>query len=351
MTNKGVQLADLLSDLPDFVFDFIKKHYDGESINTQIAYCIDIRTFLRYLKSLPEFQDIALDQFTPGDMQRVTYNMLLNYKAYLEHYILPPSEHRQKAVVVTNTAKGIVRKLSSLRSLYSYLFKADLIDKNVTEKLDLPKVHHRIKKPLTAQETLKLIDVVFRGEKYLSGKAKDAYLQRKQRDIAIFMTLLGTGIRVSELVGLNLSDLDFENRSFMVKRKGGEFQEIYMPLQVEEELRAYLEARAAVRAVEKEAVFLSNRGTRLTVSSIEKMIKRYCTLAGITSREKTTVHALRRTFACSLLEDGVDLKLVSELLGHRDISVTARFYAQHNKATHKRIMEERTIPLFPHTNE
>lgn len=349
--SKTMQLNNMLANLPDFVFDFVKKYYDGESINTQLAYCIDIRVFLRYLLTLPEFKHVEkIEDFTVEDMKKVDLNMLLNFKAYLERYetTYTTATGIEKTVVLTNSKKGILRKMSTLRSLFSYLFKADKIDKNITEKLDLPRIHHKIKKPLTVQETLKVIDVIYNGEKYFKGKELANYLKKRQRDISIFTMLLGTGIRVSELVSLNVDDINFDNSSFVVQRKGGEYQEIYMPVQVENELYLYMKEREKMKnIVDKKALYLSNRGTRLTVSSVEKMIKKYCHTAGIFHKEKTTVHALRRTFACNLLEDGVDLKLVSELLGHRDISVTAKFYAQHSKETHKKVMNSLVLPGVP----
>lgn len=345
---KTSQLNNMLANLPDFVFDFVKKYYDGESINTQIAYCIDIRVFLRYLLTLPPFKHIKnIEDFTVEDLKKVDLDILLNYKSYLERYETTyiTATGQKKTVVLTNSKKGILRKMATLRSLFSYLFKADKLDKNITEKLDLPRIHHRVKKRLTVQETLRIIDVLFNGEKYFQGKELALYLKKRQRDISIFTMLLGTGIRVSELVGLNVDDIDFENSSFVVLRKGGEYQEIYMPVQVENELYLYLKEREKQKnIIDKKALYLSNRGTRLSVSSVEKMIKKYCNTAGIFDSEKTTVHALRRTFACNLLEEGVDLKLVSELLGHRDISVTAKYYAYHNKETHRRVMREVKIP-------
>lgn len=349
MVAKTILLNNTLSELPDFVFDFVKKYYDGESVNTQIAYAIDIRTYLKYLMRLSPFKNEVnvIEDFTPAHLEKVDLNTLLDYKVYLERYenTYTTNDGIEKTVILTNSKKGILRKLSTLRTLYSYLFKADLIDRNITEKLDLPKIHHKMKKPLTFQETLKIIDVIYNGEKYFKGRELALYKKKKQRDITIFSTLLGTGIRVSEMIGLNIEDIDFENSSFVVLRKGGDNQEIYMPVQVENELHLYIQERMEFpNAKDKKALFLSNRGTRITVSSIEKMVKKYCNIAGVYNPDKTTVHALRRTFACNLLEEGIDLKMVAELLGHRDISVTAKFYAQHNKASHRKVMQSVKLP-------
>lgn len=349
MRTKSVQLSNILSELPDFVFDFIRKYYDGDSINTQVAYATDIRTYLRFLLKQPQFSHIKkLEDFTPEHLEKVDLNLMLDYKVYLERYenTYTTSTGKKKTVVLTNSKKGIVRKLCTLRSLYSYLFKSDSIEKDITQKLDLPKVHHRIKKPLTVMETMNIIDVIYEGEKYLEGRELALYKKRKQRDIAIFVTLLGTGIRVSELVGLDIEDIDFDNSSLMILRKGGDNQEIPMPLQVENEIYLYLQERLEIEdAKDKNALFLSNRKRRISVSAVEKMIKKYCSLAGVFNNDKTTVHALRRTFACRLLEEGYDIKLISELLGHKDVVVTSRFYAQHNITTHRRVMQNINLPI------
>lgn len=349
MSAKNMQLSNILLELPDFVFDFIKKYYDGDSINTQIAYAIDIRTYLRFLQKQPQFSHIEkLEDFTPEHLETVDLNLMLNYKVYLERYenTYITSTGKKRTVVLTNSRKGIVRKLCTLRSLYSYLFKADSIERDITRKLDLPRVPHQIKKPLTVIETINIIDVVYEGEKYFEGKELALYKKRKQRDIAIFVTLLGMGIRISELVGLDIEDIDFNNSSLIVVRKGGDYQELPMPVQVENEIFLYLQERLKIEdAKDKNALFLSNRKTRISVSAVEKMIKKYCNTAGVFHKDKTTVHALRRTFACRLLEEGYDIKLISELLGHKDVVVTSRFYAQHNIETHRKVMKNINLPL------
>lgn len=349
MSSKNVQLQNRLADLPDFVFDFTRKYYDGESINTQIAYAIDIKTYLTFLMTREEFKDKKqMDQFTPKDLEGVSLNTLLDYKIYLESYPITYQVRGgdTRTVWVSNGQKGMVRKLSTLRTLYSFLFTSDLISKNITEKLQLPRISFRMKKPLSAQDTLRMIDVIYFGERHFENRHLSGYIKRKKRDIAIFTTILGTGIRVSELAGLDIDHLDFENNSFIVTRKGGDHQEIYMPIQVRDSILEYLEERSHYEnVVDKNALFLSNRGTRMTISAIEKMIKKYGQTAGITSKDKLTVHALRRTFACDLLADGVDLKMVAELMGHADISVTDKYYAQHNKAAHRAVMSKRKIPV------
>lgn len=339
--NKHTRLQEFLTKLPDFVYDYIEIAYTGESINTQLGYSIDIKIFLEYLQKFKFKQIENIENFTPEDMEQVTIRDLTAFSAYLREYeteCISPTGRKIKRIR-RNSAYGINRKLSGIRGLFSYLYKNDFISQNVTDKLDFKKLHQKMKKPLTTQETIDLIDVIYDGEKYYTGRDLSEYLRRKQRDIALFTTYLGTGCRVSELINLNLDDLDFDTSSFIVTRKGGEQQEIFMPVQVENELFSYLKERKDMENLkEPEALFINRQGKRMTVGGVEKILKKYCATVGITHPDKTRPHALRRTFACNLLADGVDIKMVAELMGHKNIDVTHRYYAQYASKRRKEIM-------------
>jgi len=350
--SKRSYLLERLEALPDFVFSFIENYYDGDSINTQIAYSIDIKTFLTFLKE-HKFRDVGtLEDFTEKHLEEVTVDDLLNFRSYLKEYEIVTHNGEGKAIKRTlkNSAFGINRKLSSVRSLYLYLYKTDRIRENVTDKVDMMTLHQKIKKPLTSQETMRILDVLFHGEKYFTDRDLSEYLNRKQRDIAIFVTYLGTGIRVSELINLNVEDLSFDTSSFIVTRKGGAQQEIFMPIQVENEISKYLyEDRKKMNATQEKALFLSRLGKRMGVAAVEKNLKKYCRMAGVNHPDKTRPHALRRTFACHLLEDGVDIKMVAELMGHKNIEVTHKFYAQYSSQKRKDIM--RGLQVIPEEDE
>lgn len=339
--NKHVHLQQFLAQLPDFVYDYIEMAYTGESINTQLGYSIDIKIFLEYLKrfKFPEIEKI--EDFEPSHMEKVTIRDLNTFSAYLREYETESVSPTGRVIkrIRRNSAFGINRKLSGIRGLFSYLYKNDLISQNVTDKLDFKKLHQKMKKPLTTQETMNLIDVIYEGEKYYEGRELAEYLRRKQRDIALFTAYLGTGCRVSELINLNVDDVDFDTSSFIVTRKGGEQQEIFMPVQVENELYAYICEREKLKDLkEPQALFINRQGKRMTVAGVEKILKKYCATVGITHPDKTRPHALRRTFACNLLADGVDIKMVAELMGHKNIDVTHRYYAQYAAKRRREIM-------------
>lgn len=340
--SKYIDLTRILTKLPDFVFDYIEIAYSGESVNTQIGYSIDIKTFLEYLKRF-KFRNIEnLEDFTPEMMDEVTLRDLNGFKAYLQEY---ESEYTTAAGRVVkrvrrNNEYGINRKLSGIRGLFQYLYKNDYIRQNITDKLDFKKIHQKRKRALTTQDTVRLMDVLYNGENYLEGRMRANYLNRKQRDIALFIAYLGTGCRVSELINLNINDVDFDESSFVVTRKGGDQEEIFMNAQVANEIFTYIEERMSNGDTkDTDPLFVSRNGTRLTPQAVEKNLKAYCKMAGITDSEKMHPHALRRTFACNMIEDGVDIKMVAELMGHKNIEVTHRYYTEYALRLRKQVMQ------------
>ncbi len=338
--SKHTKLMNFLSNMPDFVFDYIEIAYNGESINTQIGYSIDIKTFLEYLRKF-KFRDVKnLEDFTVAHMDKVTLRDLNAFTAYLKEYetdtITIDGKHVKR--VRRNSPYGINRKLSGIRGLFSYLYKNDLISQNITDKVDFKKIHQKMKRPLTTQETVRLLDVIYNGENYFEGRDLTEYMKRKTRDSALFTAYLGTGCRVSELVNLNVNDVSFETASFIVTRKGGDEQEIFMPAQVENELFVYMRERVENENAKDDALFVSRLGKRMSAQGVEKLLKKYCAAVGITDPDKTRPHALRRTFACNLIADGVDIKMVAELMGHKNIEVTHKYYTQYAIEKRKEVM-------------
>lgn len=344
--SKYTKLRQFLSNLPDFVFDYIEIAYNGESVNTQIGYSIDIKIFLDYLRKF-SFRNINNnEEFTVSDMDKVTLRDLNGFMAYLKEYeseYLNVDGKLQKRIR-RNSASGINRKLSGIRGLFSYLYKNDLISQNVTDKVDFKKLHAKMKRPLTTIETAMLLDAIYNGEKYFTGRDLTEYENKKLRDIALFTAYLGTGCRVSELINLNINDVDFETSSFIVTRKGGDEQEIFMPVQVENELFNYMQERLKNdSAKDKEALFLSRLGTRISAQGVEKTLKKYCFAIGVTDSDKCKPHALRRTFACNMIADGIDIKMVAELMGHKNIEVTHKYYTQYAIEKRKEVMRKFNI--------
>lgn len=344
--SKYTELTNYLSQLPDFVFEYIEISYSGESVNTQIGYSIDIKVFLEYLKKF-KFKDInSLEEFTPAHMEQVTLRDLTAFQAYLREYEseIVTLDGRRVKCTRRNSPYGINRKLSGVRGLFGYMYKNDMISQNVTDKIDFKKIHQKMKRPLTSQETIELIDCIYNGEKYFSGRDEAEYKNHRQRDIALYTAYLGTGCRVSELVNLNITDVDFASSSFIVTRKGGDQQEVFMPVQVENELFSYMRERLEAENVKDDkALFINRLGKRMTAQGVEKNLKKYCRAVGITDPDKARPHALRRTFACNLIADGIDIKMVAELMGHKNIEVTHKYYAQYASQKRREVMRNYDI--------
>ena len=344
--SKYTKLSNFLSQLPDFVFEYIEMAYNGESVNTQIGYSIDIKVFLEYLRKF-KFKDVAaLEDFTPAHMEQVTLRDLTAFQAYLREYEadIVTLDGRHMKCTRRNSEYGINRKLSGIRGLFSYMYKNDMLTQNVTDKIDFKKIHQKMKRPLSSQETVALIDCIYNGENYFTGRDLAEYENRRLRDVALFTAYLGTGCRVSELINLDITDVDFDSSSFIVTRKGGDQQEVFMPVQVENELFAYMQKRLETEnAKDEKALFLSRLGKRMTAQSVEKNLKKYCRAVGITDPDKTRPHALRRTFACNLIADGIDIKMVAELMGHKNIEVTHKYYAQYASQKRKEVMRSYDI--------
>ncbi len=348
--SKQTVLREFLKRMPDFVYEYIDVAYRGDSINTQIGYSIDIKTFFDYLR-IEKFPDIdSNEKLKPEHINQVTLLDLNKFQSYLKEYTVERTSITGKkySITVTNDSSGINRKLSGIRGLFQYLYKNDLISENVTDKLDFKKLHQKMKRPLTTFETAQLLDVIYEGEKYFTGRDLAEYENKKLRDIALFVAYLGTGCRVSELVNLDIDDVDFETSSFIVTRKGGDEQEIFMPVQVENELYTYMEERLKNEAAkDKKALFLNRNGTRLSPQAVELALKKYCAAIGITDPDKCKPHALRRTFACNMIADGVDIKMVAELMGHKNIEVTHKYYAQYSSQKRREVMQNLDVLKLP----
>ena len=350
--SKHIKLQRFLGNMPDFVFEYIEMYYKGESVNTQLGYSIDIRVFLKYLQQF-KFKEVEnLEDFTPEHMDKVTIRDLTGFQAYLREYEseFTTIDGKVERRIRRNEAKGINRKMCGVRGLFTYLYKNDLISRNETDKIDFEKVHHKMKRALTCQDTVKLLDCIYNGEKYMQGRDLVEYEKRKQRDIALFTAYLGTGCRVSELINLDIHDVDFETSSFIVTRKGGDQQEIFMPVQVENELLAYMMQRIKMENVkDTKALFISRVGRRMSAQSVEIALKKYCAIVGITDPDKCKPHALRRTFACNLIADGIDIKMVAELMGHKNIEVTHKYYTEISAKGRKKVM--RSFDIKGHREE
>ena len=218
--------------------------------------------------------------------------------------------------------------MSALRSFYGYFFKHQIISKNPTLLVDMPKQHEKAIVRLDTDEVAMLLDYVDHGGDNLTGQRKAYYEKTKNRDLAILTLLLGTGIRVSECVGLDIQDVDFKNNGVKVTRKGGNEMVVYFGEEVENALKTYLyTTRKSVVPLpgHENALFLSTQRKRMGVQAVENMVKKYA--KEVTPNKKITPHKLRSTYGTSLYKETGDIYLVADVLGHKDVNTTRKHYA------------------------
>ncbi|MDD2429710.1 MAG: tyrosine-type recombinase/integrase [Eubacteriales bacterium] len=325
------RIKALLRELPPVCSDYFRSISQTTSSLTRLAYAYDLRLFFQYLcderitfaNSKPEL--MAVEEFGS-----ITARDIEGFQEYLLQYAR--SNHAigsedNSPTFVQNKEAGIMRKLCSIRSLFEYLFKNEMISANISTLVSLPK---RKEKPilfLEQREAQEMIDAVLTGEG-LSGKQQSYLHTTRKRDLAILMLFLGTGVRVSELVGIDLSDVDFANNAFMVVRKGGNQTILYYSNQVKIALLEYLSEREKTTPLtgHENAFFLSLQKRRMTVRAVENMVKKYASIAA-PLKKKISPHKLRSTFGTNLYQETGDIYLVADALGHADVNTTRRHYA------------------------
>lgn len=312
----------LLQDMPRFARDYFRGIEQTTSAKTRIGYCYDIRTFFRFLVSAnPMYKDSQICDITLKDLDNLEPVDIEEYLEYLKLYTYDGQQY-------TNDERGIKRKFASLRSFYAYYQKRGQLQNNPTIVVDMPKLHSREIIRLDADEVAELLEIVENGGKDLTGKKKTFYEKNKLRNIAIFTLFLGTGIRVSECVGLDIEDVDFKNNRIRVTRKGGKEEFIYFGPEVETALKNYITgARSQITPKEghEHALFYSIQKRRMCVHAMENLVTEYA--SKVTKFKHITPHKLRSTYGTSLYRETGDIYLVAEVLGHNDVNTTRKHYA------------------------
>ena len=316
-----LRLRDVLKTLPPFCKDFFRAIEPRTTTKTRISYAYDIRIFFQFLlEQNPAFRDWSIDAFTVDVLDQITAVDLEEYEEYLKVYQAGDKTE-------TNGERGLKRKMSSLRSFYAYYFKREMIHTNPTVLVDVPKIHQKSIIRLEADEVALLLDYIEHGGDDLTGQKKVYYEKNKDRDLALVTLLLGTGVRVSECVGLDIEDVDFKNNGIKVTRKGGNEMVVYFGPEVEKALKNYLEVRKNIIPVEghEHALFYSTQRKRIGVQAVENLVKKYA--RQVTTTKKITPHKLRSTYGTALYQETGDIYLVADVLGHKDVNTTKKHYA------------------------
>lgn len=315
-----MHLRELLDTLPSFCSQYFRGMQEYTSSRTRIAYAYDLRVFFEYMhENNPVFQKMKIKDYPLEMLDQITRLDIEEYLEYCSYYIKDGKEYM-------NDERGKSRKLASLRSFYNYFFRNELIEKNPAALVPMPKLHQKEIIRLDADEVAILLDTVESGEK-LTKQQLHYHQKTKIRDVALLTLLLGTGIRVSECVGIDLQDIDFKNNGIKIRRKGGYEAVIYFGEEVETALLDYLEQRHHIipASGHENALFLSMQNKRISVRAVEKLVKKYSSL--VTNLKKITPHKLRSTYGTSLYRETGDIYLVADVLGHKDVNTTRKHYA------------------------
>ncbi|MDR1939304.1 MAG: tyrosine-type recombinase/integrase [Clostridiales bacterium] len=311
------RLNGLIKELPPFVKEFFVGIADRTSILTRLNYAYDLRIFFDFLSK----EVLAKDALavTLADVDRLCVADIEAYIGYVGDYEFRDSEN-------SNGERGKARKLSSVRSFFKYFFNKEKLSANTAAKVAFPKLHEKEIVRLDADEIAMLLDEVESGGG-LTAKQKHYHDKYYKRDLAMLTLFLGTGIRISECVGIDIDDIDFKNNAFRVTRKGGGQSVLYFSDEVADALSLYLEERAAIEAAEgsERAFFLSSQNKRITPRAVENLVKKYSRI--ITPLKKITPHKLRSTYGTALYRETNDIYAVAEVLGHRDVNTTKKHYA------------------------
>jgi len=315
-----LKMREILETLPHFCKDYFRgiEHYT--SARTRLAYAYDLRVFFEFMhKNNPECAKLEITEFPITLLDQITRSDILEYLDYVSYY-------KKEDLEITNEERGKSRKISSLRSFYRYFYENEMIKSNPAALVPVPKLHEKEIIRLEPNEVAILLDQVEDGTK-LTKKELEYHKKTKLRDVALITLLLGTGIRVSECVGLDLNDVDFDVNGIHILRKGGKEAIVYFGDEVEIALLDYIEQREHIIPEEghENALFLSLQNKRISVRSVENLVKKYA--SRVTTLKKITPHKLRSTYGTSLYQETDDIYLVAAVLGHNDVNTTKKHYA------------------------
>ena len=301
------------SDAPQVLRDFLVYHETirGHSKNTVDEYYLDLRTFFRYLKlsrglvpRTTELEDISISDIDVPFISKVTLAEIYDYLSFLSRDRVKQPNSAEPEFGLTASSRA--RKIAAIRSFFKYMtVKAKLLDENPVQDLDSPKLPKTLPRYLTLEESQRLLSAV-------EGS-------NKERDYCILCIFLNCGLRISELVGMNIKD--YRGDSLRVVGKGNKERTVYLNDACRAALDAWLDVRRNLVPTRVSAMFISNRRTRISVDSVQVMVKKYLRRAGLDASLYST-HKLRHTAATLMLQNGVDVRTLQEVLGHENLNTT-----------------------------
>ncbi len=316
------RIREIISEMPDFIYDFFVGVENNTSPLTRLNYAYDLRIFFKFLMEetnlFPDKKNVF--DFEIEDLEKVKTSHIERFLSFVAHY--ENAEGNKKS----NGERGKARKLSTLRSFFKYFYQKDMLTKDVASKVQTPKIHTKEIIRLENNEVRKFLNEAETGFD-LQGNAKGYHKHTSVRDTAMLTLMLGTGIRVSECVGLNLDDIDFAVNGISITRKGGNQVVLYISDEVKNALIDWLEEREKNTKIPptEQALFVSLQNKRITVRAVQNLVKKYAKITA--PLKKITPHKLRSTYGTALYRETQDIYIVADVLGHKDVNTTKKHYA------------------------
>ncbi len=330
--NKNLETIDrLLNDeLPDFCYDYFMAIDSQTSTLTRLNYAHDLKIFFHFLCERKFRGSKNVKELTLEDIDAVTSNDIEYFLSYLSHYKFGGKDH-------SCDERAKARKLSSVRAMFKYFFNKGFISVDNSAKVKTPKLHDKPIIRLDGDEIFGIIDAAESGAG-LTNHQRAYHEKNKIRDGAILMLFLGTGIRISELVGLNNEDINFNDNSFIVTRKGGSKSILYFDDDVAAALKRYKDYKDSNPENFKDttALFISNNKNRITVRAVENLVKKYAKI--VSPLKKISPHKLRSTYGTQLYKATGDIYIVADVLGHKDVNTTRKHYAAISEDVRKSVV-------------
>lgn len=340
---KNLEIIDRLleNELPDFCGDYFLAIDSQTSTLTRLNYAHDLKIFFYFLHQKRFKNYSSVKDFTLQDLESVTNYDIELFLSFLSRYSYQGKNH-------TCNERAKARKLSSVRAMFKYFFNRGMIRVDNSAKVATPKLHEKPIIRLDGGEVFDIIDVAETGDG-LSPHQRAFHEKTRIRDSAILILFLGTGIRISELVGLNNQDINFKDNSFIVTRKGGSKSILYFDENVADALKRYMDYKQeiGVSVGEKDALFLSSQKKRITVRAVENLVQKYAKI--VSPLKKISPHKLRSTYGTQLYKATGDIYVVADVLGHKDVNTTRKHYAAISDDTRRSVVGK--VKLRPDTDD
>lgn len=320
------KFKDLEHRLPTYVHPYLESMVIDYQINTLIAYARDLITFFEYLQEMnPTLKDVKINQIPEDVLKALTPQDIIEYRNYLAS--------NNGIYEHSNQASSIERRMAPLRGFFADACDNHILNNNPTLLQNNHRRKRKEKKEITYMENNEVKNFLYIVENSLvSSPKQQKFCQKTQlRDTAIMVLLLNTGIRVSECVGIDMEDINFEDNSIKIVRKGGFESTIYFNGYVAHALQDYIDNERIkyISSNDEKALFLSSQKKRMAIRSIQAMVKKYATEA--VPGKNLSPHKMRSTYGTALYEQTGDIRLVADVLGHEDVTTTAKHYAAMKK--------------------